>query len=129
MKIKRGDGLNIVPFIDIMLVLLAIVLSVSTFIAQGKIKVDVPNASDSKVVKENNKKLLIVINKDNQIYIDDKEVSTKELESKLESLPKDEMVQFKGDKKSSYDNFVLVLNLLAKNGHDKDKFEIITEKR
>ncbi|PAF50753.1 TonB system transport protein ExbD [Helicobacter sp. 13S00401-1] len=129
MKIKRGDGLNIVPFIDIMLVLLAIVLSVSTFIAQGKIKVDVPNASDSKVVKEHDKKLLIVINKDNQIYIDDKKVSTKELEDKLTSIPKDEMVQFKGDKNSSYDNFVLVLNILAKKGHDKDKFEIITEKR
>ncbi|MEE9104639.1 biopolymer transporter ExbD, partial [Helicobacter pylori] len=43
-SIRRGDGLNIVPFIDIMLVLLAIVLSVSTFIAQGKIKVNLPNA-------------------------------------------------------------------------------------
>lgn len=46
-SIRRGDGLNVVPFIDIMLVLLAIVLSISTFIAQGKIKVNLPNAKNA----------------------------------------------------------------------------------
>ena len=40
-------GLNIVPFIDIMLVLLAIVLSISTFIANGQIKVDLPTAKNA----------------------------------------------------------------------------------
>ena len=52
MKIKRGDGLNIVPFIDIMLVLLALVLSISTFVSQGKIKVEVPNASSTEQEKK-----------------------------------------------------------------------------
>ena len=42
MKIKRAEGLNIIPLIDVMLVLLAIVLSVSTFIAQGKIPITLP---------------------------------------------------------------------------------------
>ena len=37
--------LNIVPFIDIMLVLLCIVLSISSFIAQGKIEVKLPSSS------------------------------------------------------------------------------------
>ena len=39
MKLPKKDGLNIVPFIDIMLVLLAIVLSISTFIAHNSITV------------------------------------------------------------------------------------------
>ena len=34
-KIPKKEPLNIVPFIDIMLVLLAMVLSISTFIAKG----------------------------------------------------------------------------------------------
>ena len=34
-EIPKKEPLNIVPFIDIMLVLLAMVLSVSTFIAKG----------------------------------------------------------------------------------------------
>ena len=44
MKVKRGDGLNVVPFIDVMLVLLALVLSISTFISQGKISCEIKKA-------------------------------------------------------------------------------------
>ena len=36
-EIPKKEPLNIVPFIDIMLVLLAMVLSISTFIAKGEI--------------------------------------------------------------------------------------------
>ena len=42
-KVPERSPLNIVPFIDIMLVLLCIVLSISTFIAQGKIEVKLPS--------------------------------------------------------------------------------------
>ena len=37
---KKFDEINIIPFIDIMLVLLAIVLVTASFISQGKIKVE-----------------------------------------------------------------------------------------
>ena len=35
---KKFDEINIIPFIDIMLVLLAIVLITASFISQGKIQ-------------------------------------------------------------------------------------------
>ena len=41
-EIPKKEPLNIVPFIDIMLVLLAMVLSISTFIAKGEIKIALP---------------------------------------------------------------------------------------
>jgi putative exbD/tolR family transport protein len=42
-EIPKKEPLNIVPFIDIMLVLLAMVLSVSTFIAKGEIPIALPS--------------------------------------------------------------------------------------
>ena len=57
MRHKR-DGLNIVPFIDIMLVLLAIVLSVSTFIAQSGIKVELANSKNAATLPNINKALI-----------------------------------------------------------------------
>ena len=39
-EIPKKEPLNIVPFIDIMLVLLAMVLSISTFIAKGEIQIN-----------------------------------------------------------------------------------------
>ena len=39
---KRFDQINVIPFIDVMLVLLAIVLTTATFVAQGTIPVNLP---------------------------------------------------------------------------------------
>lgn len=129
MKIRRGDGLNIVPFIDIMLVLLALVLSISTFVSQGKIKVDVPNASSSKQEKqEDAKPITIVVNDENKIYVDDKEMSKEELEAFVSTIPNDKIVYFKGDKNSSLDRLVFVIDQLTKKGHDHDKFRIDTQR-
>ncbi|RDU70256.1 TonB system transport protein ExbD [Helicobacter aurati] len=128
MKIKRGDGLNIVPFIDVMLVLLALVLSISTFISQGKIKVDIPVASSSQQDKNDDKPFLIVIDNQNKIYVDDKEVSKDNLASLIQNIPNDRMVSFKGDKDSSLDSLVFVIDQLTKKGHEHDKFRIDTQR-
>ena len=125
MKIKRGDGLNVVPFIDVMLVLLALVLSISTFVAQGKIKVEVPSASQSQQEKkEDEKPISIVVTNDDKIYVDDTEMDDDKLKEYISKIPNDKMVNFKGDKSSTLDKFVFVINELTKKGHESDKFRI-----
>ncbi|OYV24794.1 MAG: energy transducer TonB, partial [Halothiobacillus sp. 20-54-6] len=47
---RRFDQINVIPFIDIMLVLLAIVLTTATFIAQGEISVNLPEAKSAQPV-------------------------------------------------------------------------------
>lgn len=129
MKIKRGDGLNIVPFIDIMLVLLALVLSISTFVSQGKIKVEVPNASSAQQEKqEEQKPITIVVNSENKIYVDDKEMNENDLREFISGIPNDKVVYFKGDKDSSLEKLVFVIDQLTKKGHDHDKFRIDTQR-
>ena len=49
------DSINIVPFIDIMLVLLVIVLTSATFIAQGKIPIAIPKAQGSDSINKTQK--------------------------------------------------------------------------
>ena len=39
--------MNVIPFIDVMLVLLAVVLTTATFVAQGKIPVALPDAASA----------------------------------------------------------------------------------
>ena len=48
--LKRPEGINVVPLIDVMLVLLAIVLTISTFVASGAIKLDLPKAASAQTV-------------------------------------------------------------------------------
>lgn len=129
MKIKRGDGLNIVPFIDVMLVLLALVLSISTFISQGKIKVDVPTANNAPQEQQDEEKpIVIVVSSDNKIYVDDVEMSTESLESYIAGIPNDKVVNFRGDKDSSLKELIFVIDQLTKKGHEHDKFRIDTQR-
>lgn len=45
---KRFDEINVIPFIDIMLVLLVMVLTTATFVNQGIIPVELPEAKAAK---------------------------------------------------------------------------------
>lgn len=124
-RIKRGEGLNIVPFIDIMLVLLAIVLSISTFIAQGQIKIDIPQVK-SKESKEA-KRIEILIDKNNQIYFENQPLDLQRLRERLEGVKKESLIVLVSDKESKFEGFVKILELLQENGHEN--FAISTHKK
>ncbi len=87
-SIRRGDGLNVVPFIDIMLVLLAIVLSISTFIAQGKIKVSLPNAKNAEKSQPNDQKVVVIsVDEHDNIFVDDKPMNLEALSCSQTNRP------------------------------------------
>ena len=127
MRLNKKDGLNIVPFIDIMLVLLAIVLSISTFIAQGKIAVDLPSASSTEQIKEDEKKVSVVIDKDNNFFIDDVEISDTELKEKLNAVDIKTLIELKSDKNAKFDSFVKVIDILKEKGHENFAIQTISE--
>lgn len=127
MRLNKKDGLNIVPFIDIMLVLLAIVLSISTFIAQGKIAVDLPSASSTEQIKEDEKKVSVVIDKDNKFFIDDAEISENELKDKLNAVDIKTLIELKSDKNAKFDSFVKVIDILKEKGHENFAIQTISE--
>ncbi|WP_462111589.1 TonB system transport protein ExbD [Campylobacter concisus] len=127
MRLNKKDGLNIVPFIDIMLVLLAIVLSISTFIAQGKMAVDLPSASSTEQIKEDEKKVSVVIDKDNKFFIDDAEISEDELKDKLNAIDTKTLVQLKSDKNAKFESFVKVIDILKEKGHENFAIQTVSE--
>ena len=127
MRLNKKDGLNIVPFIDIMLVLLAIVLSISTFIAQGKIAVDLPSAKSAQQDKEDEKKVSVVIDKDNKFFIDDAEISENELKDKLNAVDIKTLIELKSDKNAKFESFVKVIDILKEKGHENFAIQTVSE--
>ncbi|PAF49788.1 TonB system transport protein ExbD [Helicobacter sp. 12S02232-10] len=118
MRIKKGEGLNIVPFIDIMLVLLAIVLSVSTFIAQGKIAIDLPEADSAQKQNNDDKKVTIVVDANNTIYVDDKPNTLEELKTLIDNTDSKTLVELRSDKDSKFETFVKIIDLLKEKNHE-----------
>ena len=72
---KKFDEINIIPFIDIMLVLLAVVLITASFISQGKIQVNVPKASTAVAFKADELAKLLTVTADKQLYFNDRPIT------------------------------------------------------
>ncbi len=110
---KKFDQINVIPFIDIMLVLLAMVLMTATFISQGKIDVNIPKAnSDNKLVADDLAKL-ITITKTGQFYQDDIEITLDELKTSLAQWDNSKSITLKVDADTPFQQFVKVTDLLA----------------
>jgi len=71
MKMKRIDSINVIPFIDIMLVLLVMVLTTATFIKTGLIPVDLPKSSAT-ASEHKPQEMKITIKKDGTLWVDEK---------------------------------------------------------
>ncbi|TYA36474.1 TonB system transport protein ExbD [Aggregatibacter actinomycetemcomitans] len=112
---KKFDEINIIPFIDIMLVLLAIVLITASFISQGKIQVSVPKASSSVAFKSNELAKLLTVTAKGELYFNDKPTNLESLESEIAGWDKKQKVTLKIDSEASFQDFVSVTDLLAKN--------------
>ncbi|GAA7572590.1 TonB system transport protein ExbD [Helicobacter pylori] len=125
-SIRRGDGLNVVPFIDIMLVLLAIVLSISTFIAQGKIKVSLPNAKNAEKSQPNDQKVVVIsVDEHDNIFVDDKPMNLEALSAVVKQTDPKTLIDLKSDKSSRFETFISIMDILKEHNHEN--FSISTE--
>ena len=123
----KKEGLNVIPLIDIMLVLLAIVLSVSTFIAQGSIKIDLPNSESAEKKQDENDKIAVLINKDNDFFIGEEKVPEENLKEKLNEITNETLIELKSDKESKFDSFIKVIDILKEKNHENFAITTTTE--
>jgi biopolymer transport protein ExbD len=115
MRRERFDKMNVVPFIDIVLVLLVIVLATASFVNNKTIKIDLPSASTKK--QEDKKNIIIAIDKDGKYSYDQDEMSLTDIKSKLSKLDvKKDTVSLHTDEKTDFSYFVDVIDFMKEMG-------------
>ena len=117
-KHKRFDQINVIPFIDIMLVMLVMVLTTATFIKQGIIPVDLPKAQQEEKQQEL-EELTIYITKEGKLYLDKQEISLEALRLKMSGVSKEQSVVLRSDKEATFQQFVSVMDLLKELEHEQ----------
>lgn len=125
-EIPKKEPLNIVPFIDIMLVLLAMVLSISTFIAKGEIQINLPKSKTADVPKEAPEQRIVQVDAMGDFFLDNQKLSFEELAQAITNLSREQPVLLRVDKDSTFDHFIQVIDLFKANNHEN--FRIATEK-
>jgi len=109
---KEFDAINVIPFIDIMLVLLTIVLTTSTFIAQGGIPVQLPSAdrSDSELLRT----AVIEIDRNGMVYFQSRRQTLADLQTRLRELDRGTPLLLRADRNLLLQEFVDVLDLVKR---------------
>lgn len=105
---KKIDSLNLIPFIDIMLVLLVIVLVSASFVQHSKIQVEIPTLEEQKqgATSGESKEKIITIDKEGNYYFEDSQISLESLKNEFSRLPKDTQIIIQGDKASELEFFL-----------------------
>ena len=107
---KPFDTLNVIPFVDIMLVLLTIVLTTSSFIASGRIPIKVPQASQS--VSEADKAMVIEMGLGGEIYLNNKAVTMTSLHDNLAPIGRETNFIIRADSNIPLQRFIDVADVL-----------------
>jgi biopolymer transport protein ExbD len=117
MEEKEFSYMNVIPLVDVMLVLLTIVLTTSTFIASGMINVSLPKASAEH--KEILKNQTISIHKDGTVYLNASSMTLEELREKVTMLDRETPMVIRADRDIRLQVFVDVLDIINNLGFKK----------
>ncbi len=123
---KKFDSINVIPFIDIMLVLLAIVLTTATFVSNGQLDIDLP-ATSSESPRDDIERVEIAVDRTGQLFVNGDVTSLEQARLQLGLMPKDTAVLLLMDETVEFKEFVSVIDLLK--ALSMDKVSILTRNK
>jgi biopolymer transport protein ExbD len=122
MEEKEFDYINVIPLVDVLLVLLAIVLTTATFIVAGEIAVNLPEAEHREKIAQ--EPLFITITKDERLFIDKLELTPDELPNHLRKINREQSIVIRADENAVVRKLVFVIDALKGEGFKKVSIEV-----
>ncbi|HEY9016985.1 biopolymer transporter ExbD [Thiomicrospira sp.] len=125
---KRFDSMNVVPLIDVMLVLLAIVLLTASFIVTDKLDIQLPKTEHTSPYNpDNEEKLNLSIDQHGQFYWDGEKLNAEQFSHQLSQLEASTHIQLRVDQLVEFRHFVRLMDIIKRQQHDN--LTILTERK
>lgn len=109
--------IDLMPAINVALIVVLILLLISPFLGESRIKVDLPRASTSEMGQE--QKITITLSRDGKVSVDEKLISLEKLKPVLSQrfkIDPDNLLVIKADKNISYGDVETVLEIAKECG-------------
>ncbi|TLY43257.1 MAG: biopolymer transporter ExbD [Nitrospirae bacterium] len=116
------DQINVIPLVDVMLVLLVIVLTTATFITTGQIPVELAKAKEAGDRRD--VPLVITLTADGRLFMNEQQVSDDGLRILLTPHPKDSSVVVRADRVTMLERFVEVVDEIRGLGFRQVSLEV-----
>ena len=115
---KLMSDINVVPYIDVMLVLLVIFMITAPLLSQG-VQVDLPQAAARPVESQDRETLVVTVDREGRYFLDDRRLTSEELRKKVAAILRlrpQTPVLIRGDRQANYGEVVKAMTLLQTAG-------------
>lgn len=124
---KRFDNINVVPLIDVMLVLLAVVLVTASFIVHDSLKLDLPNTeSTTQFEPTDDKTKNFSIDDQGLLYVDDQQTTYEQFAQQAPMIEPTTGLIIKIDENAKFGDFVKLVDIFK--AHQLNNLTFLTEK-
>ena len=114
--------INIIPLVDVVLVLLIIFMATTAFIKESGMNMKLPAAKTTEFTAEDSKDITVVLTSDDHIYLNGKAANEQAVRAAMTERARtnrDTRVIVKGDKQIDYDRVVRMIDLAKQAGFSK----------
>jgi biopolymer transport protein TolR len=115
---KRIAEINVVPYIDVMLVLLVIFMITAPLLTPG-VQVDLPQATAATLDNPDRETLVVTVDRRGNLFLDDRAIDAEALGSKVATILRlrpQTPVLVRGDREAKYDAIIQAMVLLQAAG-------------
>ena len=109
---KRFDEINVVPLLDVMLVLLAMVLVTATFVVDQQLDVELATSETGSAVESQQQRLSLVLNAQGQLQVAGEVMSVADLRQRLLAVSRDTAMDVYIDRACPFGSVVSVLDVI-----------------
>jgi biopolymer transport protein ExbD len=120
---REVNQINVIPLVDVMLVLLVIVLTTATFISTGQIPVNLAKAKE--VGDRKDVPIVITLTAEGKLFLNDQPLADGELPTALTARPRESAVVVRADKVTLLERFVALVDEVRSLGFKQVSLEVI----
>ena len=120
---RELNQINVIPLVDVMLVLLVIVLTTATFITAGQIPVNLAKAAAAGDRQDT--PIIVTVTAEGELFVNDQSVTDEQLDAALSTHPRESLVLVRADKVTQLERFVTVVDRVRGLGFRQVSLEVI----
>lgn len=120
---RELNQINVIPLVDVMLVLLVIVLTTATFISTGQVPVELAKAKE--VTDHKDVPLMITLTADGRLFVNDQPIPDNGLSTVLNGHPRESAVVLRADRVTVLERFVRVVDEVRGMGFRQVSLEVL----
>ncbi len=120
---REVNQINVIPLVDVMLVLLVIVLTTATFISTGQIPVNLAKAKE--VGDRKDVPVVVTLTANGELFLNDRPIPADGLKNVLLVHPRESLVVVRADKVTLLERFVSVVDEIRGLGFQSVSLEVV----